>query len=80
MEIKKYSFAEVLENLEYGQMAILVEGYAEKPYSGVGDSMYFDEHDFGILKFVKTGNEVMVCKGNKDTINNKYIIVDRGVV
>ena len=76
MEFKKYSISEVIEKMEYGQIAIMVENNYKEPFSGVGTAIYYDESDYGILKFLNSNNPVMVTKGDSENGVCNWIIVD----
>lgn len=71
-----YKFSEVIEVMEFGEMAIMVDSNNHKPYKGVGTVIYFDGKNDGALKYLHSGNDVVVCKTNSD-VSDVWIIVDK---
>lgn len=75
---KTYKFSEVIDKMKFGQIAVKVSGNVSEPYSQVGTAVYFDENDYGILKFLHSGNDVLICRPNADNLEgDRYIIIDR---
>lgn len=75
--MKTYNFYEVLNKLEYNQYAILVVSENKPPFKGIGTVIFYDEKFDGELLFFPSMNPVIVCKSNKDSEADRWIIVDR---
>jgi len=78
-DMKLYNIGEVIQNMKFGQVAILIEGYGsnEDPYSNVGTTIYFDKDDYGALKYLDNDADVVIAKVEDDMSEEKWIIVDR---
>ena len=77
MNHKLYKISEVIEEMNFGQIAIMIEGQNAKPYKTVGTAVYFDKNDNGALKFLHSGNDVVICKDDSSEKESNWIIVDR---
>lgn len=85
---KYYTFGEMVDTMEFGQVAIKVEGNKYKDgttlkeddnlklvVSKVGATLFFDENDCGMLKSI-CGREIFYCKDFEEE-KERYVIISR---
>ena len=74
---KFYTLSEVVENMEFGEVAVKVGGYEddEKRYVRSGMYVFFDEHDKGILKTNRGARLVIAKHLGKE--RDKFVIMSR---
>lgn len=81
VSIEKYTFFEVLEKLQEGQRAVLLDKgqkvSATKEVIKTGHSVYFDEKDMGILKEWESKRPITIAKIPGKTVPSTWIIVNQ---
>lgn len=77
--VKTYTLAQVIERMEFDEVAIKIDGGGGKPYKGAGTIIFFDENDDGALKFFYSRNDVVVCKKTGLHTDDVWIITDKPV-
>jgi hypothetical protein len=81
MEFKTYTTREMMDTLDFNQIAVRVEGVNERTenyFIENGSSIFYDEND-RILKSVEGGKDIAIIKPIGED-NSKWIIIDKGVV
>lgn len=73
---KQYTTGEVIDKLQFGQVAVKVDGTVGEPYGQIGTIMYFDADDFGVLKSLTSGSDILICRTKRGIEDDKWIIVD----
>lgn len=76
-KIELLTIYEALQKLQFGQIAIQVSGGTPNgPYMPIGTAVYYDKDDKGALKFLHSGNDVIICRTNDDREETRWMIVD----
>lgn len=77
---KSYSLSEVIENMDFGEVAVKIDGFEHNTgeqykHTPIGITLYFDENDNGILKY-GNGRRVIIANvgGAK---KDKFVIMSK---
>lgn len=73
---KTYSISEVIEVMNFGEVAVKVNEERYRNGIDIGQSIFFDEKDGGLLKTME-GYEVTFCKVIGNQKKDRFVIMPR---